>query len=589
MMIRKIESSLPTFKALTLRGGLNILVSDTQANSTEKKTRNSAGKTSFVEIVHFLFGANCDKDSIFRHTDLVDHSFRGTLEILGEEYVVERSGSAPSKIFIVKQPLENPKLKPKVDKLSERLFITNESWKTFLGEAAFSLQGQQDGAEHYAPGFRSMFSYFARREASAGFLDEQRCSEKQQRWDWQVNLSYMFDLDWHIASEFQELRAKESRLKELKKAASDGGLGTMFGTVAELRPQLTLATNRSEKLRAALDSFEVLDSYKDLSWRAAKARTELQAAGREQIGLHETLNHLTAALRSEKPADKDDLARVYAEAGVVLPGTALRRFDEVQAFHESVTSNRRVHLQQEISETSARLARTETRMEALSEERRSLLTSLEGRGALEDFLAMQRDHAEAEAVVAMLRQRFEAAQMLEGQSTELVERRASLKRRLQIDHQERKVALDKAIVAVADVISELYDDREGRFVVEATSNGPEFDISIDGDRGGGISKMEIFCFDIVLLGLVRDRLGGPRFLIHDSHLFDGVDERQIATAISIGAREAVRRGCQYIVTMNSDVLTKLPFADPALTKGAVLDTRLSDEDEHGGLFGFRFN
>lgn len=587
-MIRTIESSLPTFKKLTFHEGLNILISDTQPDSTEKKTRNSAGKTSFIEIVHFIFGSNCDADSIFRHPDLVNHSFRATLVIRGEDYVVERSGLSPSKIFILVQPSDSDTFKLKKDKASERLYISNEAWKEFLGSAVFSLQEAADESS-YSPGFRSMFSYFARREGSGAFLDEQRCFEKQQRWDWQVNLSYLFDLDWRIASEFQTVRGREGRLKEIKKAASDGQLGSMFGSVAELRPQLTLAEHKIAKLRRSLDNFEVLETYRELASRAARARTELQAAGREQIRLQETLYHLRASLQSEKPASQDELARVYADAGIELPGVALRRFDEVQAFHDSVTSNRQVHLRNEISETSSRLAATERRMGALSEERTSILQSLEGRGALEDFLTMQRELAEVEAGAAMLRQQFEAAELLEGQSTELIELRAALKRRLQIDHQERNAALGKAIVAVADVIGELYDDRDGRFVVEATSNGPEFDISIDGDRGGGISKMEIFCFDIVLLGLVSPRLGGPGFLIHDSHLFDGVDERQIATAISIGAREAERIGCQYIVTMNSDVLSKLPFVNGDFVNAAILEARLSDGDEHGGLFGFRFN
>ena len=42
--------------------------------------------------------------------------------------------------------------------------------------------------------------------------------------------------------------------------------------------------------------------------------------------------------------------------------------------------------------------------------------------------------------------------------------------------------------------------------------------------------MEIFCFDIALQQIVTKRYGGPGFLIHDSHLFDGVDERQVAGA-----------------------------------------------------------
>ena len=45
---------------------------------------------------------------------------------------------------------------------------------------------------------------------------------------------------------------------------------------------------------------------------------------------------------------------------------------------------------------------------------------------------------------------------------------------------------------------------------------------------------------------------------------------------------------QYIVTMNSDIFDRLPLDKSIDRKAVVLDTRLSDETEDGGLFGFRF-
>jgi uncharacterized protein YydD (DUF2326 family) len=138
------------------------------------------------------------------------------------------------------------------------------------------------------------------------------------------------------------------------------------------------------------------------------------------------------------------------------------------------------------------------------------------------------------------------------------------------------------------LIGELYDDRTGRFVVEASKNGPEFHISIEGDRGGGIANIEIFCLDLTLLEIATERFGGPGFLIHDSHLFDGVDARQIARALTLGARLAKKKKVQYIVTMNSDIFDSLPLTEEVDRASVVLGTKLSDETETGGLFGFRF-
>jgi len=447
------------------------------------------------------------------------------------------------------------------------------------GKSAFDETG--------APTFRSMFSYFARRRNSGGFIQPELQSKLQQRADWQVNLSYLLGLDWEIPLEFQKVRGRERTLEELKKAAQGRMLGQVIGTVAELRPQVTIAETRAQRLREQLANFEVLDSYRDLSRRAARARTEMQTLSREAVSLQETIQHLEQALAVETPPERTDLQQMYDAVGVELPGVALRRFEEVNRFYGSVIENRRTHLQQEIVDTRRRIVDDEQRMARLDTERRDILKTLEGRGALDDFLKLQAELAGLDASAANLRERFKAAEILEGESTQLEIDRANLKRRLQEDHKARAPILDQAILIVAFTISTLYGDRSGRFVVQASENGPEFRISIEGDRGGGISNMEIFCFDLTLFRIVGERFGAPGFLLHDSHLFDGVDERQIAIALWLGQLAAGKKS-QYIVTMNSDIFDRLPLPPDIQREKVILPTRLSDETETGGLFGFRF-
>jgi uncharacterized protein YydD (DUF2326 family) len=101
--------------------------------------------------------------------------------------------------------------------------------------------------------------------------------------------------------------------------------------------------------------------------------------------------------------------------------------------------------------------------------------------------------------------------------------------------------------------------------------------------------MEIFCLDLTLFFITAKEKRGPGFLIHDSHLFDGVDERQVAQALRLGASTAGAIGGQYIVAMNSDIFDRLPLPPEMDRSKIVLPTRLSDEGEGGGLFGFRFD
>lgn len=80
--------------------------------------------------------------------------------------------------------------------------------------------------------------------------------------------------------------------------------------------------------------------------------------------------------------------------------------------------------------------------------------------------------------------------------------------------------------------------KDGCFTIGQTDNGPKFEFDIPGKKNTGKSKMQIFCFDMMLMKLWATEKNRPDFLIHDSLIFDGVDKRQIAKALVIGAEMA---------------------------------------------------
>lgn len=99
--------------------------------------------------------------------------------------------------------------------------------------------------------------------------------------------------------------------------------------------------------------------------------------------------------------------------------------------------------------------------------------------------------------------------------------------------------------------------------------------------------MVIFCFDLTCAVLAHRNGRGPDFLVHDSHLFDGVDERQVGEALKLAATVCGEEGIQYIATMNSDDLAKATPFDPSV-RDDIIEPRLTDAYDDGGLFGFHF-
>ncbi len=302
----------------------------------------------------------------------------------------------------------------------------------------------------------------------------------------------------------------------------------------------------------------------------------------------ELILQLQNALASEQAPAIANLDRLYKEAGVVLPGSVGRRFEEVAVFHEAVVQNRRSHLSSELQSAEDRIARRGLERARLDERRRQLMGILQSGGALDHYAKLQEETGRAEADAEGLRQRLVTAERIESTKAELDIDRARLLKALQTDLHEREGVVTEAILVFEELSNALYE-KAGSLTISATSNGPTVDVRIDAQRSKGITNMQIFCFDLMLADLATRRGLGPGFLIHDSHLFDGVDERQVAKALQLGADHAAAVGFQYIVTMNSDALPRDGFRPGFDINAFVCPTKLTDATETGGLFGLRFN
>jgi len=587
-MIRRFGSDLASFKTLAFKPGLNILLADKSEGANDRQSRNGAGKTSFVELVHFLFGADVRKESIFRSEVLTEWTFDVAVDVAGEAISVARSGAKPSRLLI-NGAVEDWPIAPQFDEAAGHFELSNEQWKANLGKLWFGLPlSAGDENDRFQPSFRSLFSYFARRQLSGGFQQPMQHSTMQQTWDQQVSICYLLGLDWTIPGKFQELRGQEKVAQELRKAAKSGDLGRYFGKAADLRTRLTIAEARAIRLREQLTSFEVVPEYKELEREANVITREIDALNVDNVMDGDLLQQLRASLGEEGAPDLGDVTKLYAEAGVVLPDMVHRRFDEVERFHRTIIENRRAHLNAEITSAEARIVERDQRTADRDRRRRQIMNVLSSGGALEHYTNLREEAGRAEAEVEGLRQRLETAERIESTKAELDIERANLTKALRDDLHERNDIL-REVILTFEALSESLYEKAGSLTIAETGGGPQFDVHIDGQRSKGITNMQIFCFDLMLTEISLKHGRGPGFLLHDSHLFDGVDERQVAKALQLGAERAEAAGFQYIVTMNSDVLPQEGFKPGFKIRDHVLQTKLTDATDTGGLFGLRFN
>lgn len=318
-------------------------------------------------------------------------------------------------------------------------------------------------------------------------------------------------------------------------------------------PSKHLQEARIAKLREQLSTYHVVPQYSEYEQEASRLTGRISLLINDNSADASLIAQLKEAVQSESPPRFADVKRAYDDAGILLPGLVQKRFEDVERFHKSIVENRRSHLHAEIDAAEERVRERDREKQDLDTRRAQLMGILKSGGALEHFSELQAELSRLEAQVEVLRKRFEAAEILERKGTELDVERARLHSRLQDDHHEQKDVINEAILTFEELSNALYE-RAGSLTVSDTANGPSFEVTIEGARSKGINNMQIFCFDMMLMELGVKRGRSPGFLLHDSHLFDGVDARQRAHALELGAERAAKLGFQYIVTLNEDGL-----------------------------------
>ena len=589
-MIYRIYSDLASFRELQLIPGLNVLLADKSEEATDKQTRNGAGKTSLIELIHFILGGNANQDSVFRSEKLAPWRFGIDFDLAGERASIERSGAAHGNVVVAAGDVSNWSIQPTLNKNSGKLILSNTKWRSVLGELVFDLPVDKAAdRSKFAPTFRSLFSYFVRRQDSGGFASHTAQSSKQLPWDQHVAISYLLGLDWSVSQSFQELREQEKTIKELKKSARQGTLPGFKGTTASLRTQGTLAESKARQLRQQLDAFNVVPEYQSIEQEATELTRDMNRQGNENTADRQLLDQMRSALEDEQTPEVSDLDAVYSEAGIVLPELVARRLDEATKFHRAIIENRKAHLRSEIDRTQRRISEREATKAAMGERRAKLMGILKSGGALDQYTLLQEEYSRLQANAETLKQQLLTAEKLDSAQTKAEIERRQLKERLRQDFHEQEGVLNEAIVLFEELSEALYErERAGCLTIDATDNGPTFEVHIDAQRSRGITNMQVFCFDIMLAVIASRRGLSPGFLVHDSHLFDGVDERQVAKAVQIGSARADECGFQYLVTMNSDALPQDGF-DPGFDLQKYIIPVKLDDTPQGSLFGVRFN
>jgi hypothetical protein len=226
-MLRRLSADDPRFKTLEFRPGLNILVSDTTARSATTDSRNGAGKTSVIELLHFLLGAQAD-GMVAMQRQLRPVTFSLDLDWPGQPggVRVSRSGARAGTVGLEPDITESPGVLFR----QARGTAPVAEWNRLIESALYGLHGDHPGVSG-----RALLSFTIRRVTSHAFNEPQRSFSRQPEADATTNLAYLLGLDWQLVGRYRDLAAREAARKQLRRAVNDPIWGKIVGTTADLR------------------------------------------------------------------------------------------------------------------------------------------------------------------------------------------------------------------------------------------------------------------------------------------------------------------------------------------------------------------
>jgi uncharacterized protein YydD (DUF2326 family) len=581
-MIKAVRCDQESFKKVTFEKGFNVVLAQRTKESTEKDSRNGTGKTSLIEIIHFCLGSRIEQKDTLRAKELEDWTFILDLTLRGKEYTIYRNTSNRSNIRI-KGDFSDWPIKPLYNDKKNAYMMKARDWTSLLSYMMFDLQMIKD--KQYTPTFRSLISYFIRRGVEA-FQSPFKHFPQQKEWDIQVNNTYLLGLNWEYAAEFQILKDEGKTLEDLRKAAEQGLLTGFFGSLGELeaeRVRLEEKTNESERQVA---TFKVHPQYYDIEEEMNRLTREIHDITNTYTLNRQILHGYEKSIAEEEDVPIDKVERIYNEAGLTFSDTVIKTLSNIIHFHKKVIENRKDYLQSEITRLSKEIEEQKSQIRSLSNKRSELFTILRTHGALDEYSKLQNRVTDLKQQLEEIKNRIENVKKFEEGKSSLDIKRQSLLQKARRDFEERKAQRDKAISLFNRNSQRLYAE-PGILSMDIAEKGYKFNVDIKRAKSQGIGYMKVFFYDLTLMQLRAHYQDMPGFLIHDSTIYDGVDERQIAASMELVAEEA-EKGFQYISTINSDCVPYEDFSSNFRDKfNDYTRIELTDEED-GCLFGIRF-
>lgn len=576
-MIIKVWSDLPNFQTVQFEPGMNLVLADRTNDSDETDSTNGLGKTTLLRIIHFCLGSDLSKDRVLKHPKLKGASFGIDFTFDGEVVTARRNTESHERVsvssnFVVGTPSAKFVTNAKAS-------ISLEDWKSLL-----TLRFAPTFADQrHVVSFREIAHYLIRLGKAAS-ADPLTAFHGQPGPSKRLTVSYLLGLNWSSQKTLHELLEARSQVDAAIKALKTAESSVDQRSIGDMEAERVALEDALAAKRVQVESFNVRDDYKDLESSLGSVDRDLHELINENHADRRLLEHYRKSAAELPEADQSKPLSILRDAGAIFREEALKKLEDVAAFHSEVHRNRSEFLKGEIRRLNATIRHRSDTIEGLTTEKSRLLKVLQTSGALEQLIELQRSYTDQSVQLESLkiqiteRKRYDVRK--DDLTADIAHERAVMKR----DMSDRQPTIDEARKLFAEYTQYLYG-KPGALSIDVNSGGYNFSFSIDRSGSDGVDQMVVFCFDLTVATLRARRESGFCTLVHDSSLFADVDPRQYGLALQLAAARSESEGFQYICCLNSGALPVGHLGD--LDLDAITRLTLTDEGEEGTLLGMR--
>lgn len=572
MRLVKLSANKKTFKTVTFNPfGPSFIVAKQKnpGKSDEGKTYNGVGKSLLIRILHFCLGGSKDSYKSFCNK-LPGWEFFLIILVNREEILIKRKTDEPNKIFIGEKEYT-------VDKFNES-----------IAKIAFEIP---ENIQFLS--FRSLIPFFIRPNKSS-YNDCKKPGKSTTDFQTMFYNTFLLGLEYKLAIKKYQVRKDQERIQDLEKNfKNDSLLKDFFTGNKDVELTIIDLDEKIKKLNGDLKKFEVAEDYYEVQKEANEIERKLFIIKNEIILIQNNLSNIEKNINHVPSMDFSAIEAVYSEVKIYFSDSLKKSISEVDDFYKRLIASRNKRLQ-ELNNQYLNEILTKTNVSNdLVKKLDHKMKYLGDHQALDLFLSLSQRISEYK----LEREKLVNYKQLqkEYKSQERLKSKDILDLTTATDDYLKQN--EKHINGIRDyfrkLAKEFYPNSTAGLSVKPNEGENQLlyniEPKIDSDASDGINNVKIFCYDLTILHKGKNH--NVEFLIHDSRLYDGIDERQKAKLFHLIGNIFSKSGNQYIATINQNQLEEirkiLPEQefDNIITKNTILT--LTDESVEGKLLGVK--